>query len=1256
MKRGLLLAALCLTTLSLGSPLLIQAQPNAGAQWIWFDEPKPAQDASARTRYFRRVFKIDRPIQNPVDEGTLDITAADSFVVWVNGVKVGEGSDWRRNHRFDVTRLLVHGDNVLAVQASNAKVQAGLIVRLAYVPNGMSRMALVSDQNWKSSRDAAPGWEQVKFDDRSWSPARVLGPYGRTQPWEAFRWGEGGGDGRFTVPAGFAVENVVPASTVVNGRRISLVNMTFDNLGRLLVSQEGGPVLLCTDPDSRGVMQSISTYCTQVRNCQGMCWVKDSLLLMGEGPQGTGLYRVRDTGGTGKTDEATLLLPYKGGMGEHGPHAILHGPDGWIYVVNGNHSWAQVAELANNSPIRRWPTGNMGPDQGRPGTTEDVLLPRLNDARGHAANILAPGGTIWRLDHDGRNMSLVAAGFRNEFDAAFTPDGELWTFDSDMEWDENLPWYRPVRVCHCPPGADFAWRTGSANTPNYYIDSLPPTYETGRGSPVGLVGYDHPAFPARYRGCVFMADWSLGIIHAVFPQKKGASYQAKVERFCVGAPMNVTDLEVGPDGALYFTLGGRGSEGGVYRIFSTGSQSEAPSDSYDPRVQPLSAWSRARFDRLRDAIRVENVANAFASAALDFSVPVRDRIAMLTALQIHDMNIDPMTLLRLARDRQADVRAHAVWLLGVRGIRTAKGALLDALKDDDLFVRRRACEALIRAEIEPPVAAIWPLLASEDRFLRTAARLVLQRIGPAQWADRLWDERNDFVAWEGIIALCKMKRATEYAERLYDRLRAIPRSAGDVAPMLNYLRTLQIALIHVPGKTAAVKAIAQRVDLLFPQKNNSVNRELAILLTEFQREGLLKQPIQSRLLNALLASDYRQQQIHYFYCLRLLKDGWTTQDKFSLAHWYNTTRTWSGGHSFTPFLENIFRETLGAYSLADRRRLLQGALDTPLPALILLQRMQTEAQPDLFPALTSLSKQLAAQQPTAVFRGGELRQAVDGAVLRTALNHPSSGNWGVLVQGLSSPNPILRSDSIRALRKVPDRPKADDPTPFRSLLVSAQKLSSTKEKWQAIELARQWTGRSFGADEDDWKTELRMWNRWFAQSFPKEPALPNAEVEKLPTSKYPFAELLSYLENDSRGKSGDVVRGRVIFEKALCIKCHKYGNDGEGVGPDLTTLSKRFKRSDTLDSILFPSKVISDQYRSSLITTTKGQQLNGLASVQGDTVTVLINDGSKVSLKKDEIESQTASLISVMPERLLDTLSREEIADLFAFLESTPKS
>jgi len=101
-------------------------------------------------------------------------------------------------------------------------------------------------------------------------------------------------------------------------------------------------------------------------------------------------------------------------------------------------------------------------------------------------------------------------------------------------------------------------------------------------------------------------------------------------------------------------------------------------------------------------------------------------------------------------------------------------------------------------------------------------------------------------------------------------------------------------------------------------------------------------------------------------------------------------------------------------------------------------------------------------------------------------------------------------------------------------------------------------------------------------------------------------------------------------------------------------VSKRFKRADILESIYYPSKAISDQYRSTTFVTKKGQQVNGLAAPQGDTISVLQSDGTRVTLKKSEIDQQFASLVSVMPDKLLDLLTKEEIADLFAFLESEP--
>jgi len=275
------------------------------------------------------------------------------------------------------------------------------------------------------------------------------------------------------------------------------------------------------------------------------------------------------------------------------------------------------------------------------------------------------------------------------------------------------------------------------------------------------------------------------------------------------------------------------------------------------------------------------------------------------------------------------------------------------------------------------------------------------------------------------------------------------------------------------------------------------------------------------------------------------------------------------------------------------------------------------------------------------------------AVTRSLARFPNSENWVVLVRGLESQQALTLIDAMEALGKIATKPNPLDPAPYRRLLLASRKLDGN-DRWKIVELLRHWANDNrFGGEDKDWKAELPAWSKWFAQNFPKEPALPDVASDKPLQSKYKYADLLAFLDKDTAGR-GNSSGGRAVFEKAQCIKCHKFGNYGEGIGPDLTTVSKRFKRADILESIVYPSKVISDQYRSTLIVMKNGKQLNGLAAPQGNSVTVLLSDGTKVTVKKDEIDQQFTSLVSVMPERLLETLSKQEIADLFAYLESAP--
>src|SRR5262249_40969116 len=155
---------------------------------------------------------------------------------------------------------------------------------------------------------------------------------------------------------------------------------------------------------------------------------------------------VRDTDGDGELDEVKLLRKFDGGGGEHGPHAVLLAPDGKSLVV----------VCGNQTKLTKFDRTRVPPVWG-----EDHLLPRMPDGRGFMAGVRGRGGAISRVAPDGQTWELPSAAFRNPFDAAFNRHGDLFTYDADMEWDMNTPWYRPTRVCLATSGSEFGWRNGT---------------------------------------------------------------------------------------------------------------------------------------------------------------------------------------------------------------------------------------------------------------------------------------------------------------------------------------------------------------------------------------------------------------------------------------------------------------------------------------------------------------------------------------------------------------------------------------------------------------------------------------------------------------------------------------------------------------------------------------------------------------------------------------------------------------------------
>jgi putative heme-binding domain-containing protein len=149
-----------------------------------------------------------------------------------------------------------------------------------------------------------------------------------------------------------------------------------------------------------------------------------------------------------------------------------------------------------------------------------------------------------------------------------------------------------------------------------------------------------------------------------------------------------------------------------------------------------------------------------------------------------------------------------------------------------------------------------------------------------------------------------------------------------------------------------------------------------------------------------------------------------------------------------------------------------------------------------------------------------------------------------------------------------------------------------------------------------------------------------------------FQELSEYLEYDPMSYSqGDAARGRRVFHRARCVSCHVFGTEGRGGGPDLSTVVSRFRRRDILESVMYPSKVISDQYSAVQVEIENDVVIGMLADETAETLTLIDATGQRIDIPKGDILDRRPSSVSIMPEGLLEMMSLRDLVDLLTFLE-----
>ena len=823
------------------------AQPKA--KWIW----DARGDRPNNPLYFAKTVDL----ASAPKAAKILFTCDNSSTVFVNGKSIGSSGNWNAAVSADVKKLLKKGGNVIAVIAQNAGGPAGFVLQLEVTNADGKKTVIVTDDSWrfvdKAPKDLlgeATNWKMEGFPNGK-EPV-VVGTIG-DDPWGNVFSG-GGGNPSASRPAGianntlrhtdgFKVEMVydVPRS------QGSWVSLAVDDKGRIYASDQGRAGLFRITLPSGEEEISVEKMDAKMTGGQGMLWAFDSLYVCANGGPGSGLYRLKDTTGDDQFDKFEKLRAISGG-GEHGPHDVELGPNGKkLYIVAGN-----MTRLPS-------PEGFLVPKVWQ----EDQLLPRMPDARGHARSVMAPGGWICRTDPEGKAWELVSTGFRNTYGIAFNGDGELFGYDSDMEWDAGSPWYRPTRICHAVNGGEFGWRNGSGKFPPYYADTLPAVVDIGPGSPTGVISGSGAKFPSKYQSAIYALDWTYGSIWAIHLKPDGSSYKAVREEFVGGKPLPVTDAIIHPqDGSMYFAVGGRGSKSFLYKVSYSGKES-----------------------------------------------------------------------------------TKAVY-----------GSFVDG---QDLRKIRHSMEDLQRPGNKGDLDNIWKNLGSEDRFIRNAARVALEHQPVDTWSSKALGEKGSQVLLSAVTALAR-NGSSDLRDKILIALARLDWVKLSEVQQLHLLRNygLVFARLGRPSPKTALKIIG-KLDPHYPAATDALNRELCTMLTYLEADSVPAKTIpmlaqnrneqddylDAKLLarsgygNAFLATlDSRpeKQQIHYAYCLRVAKAGWTPNLRKSFFSWFNNAKRFRGGNSFSGFLNNIKKEALKNVPVQERSRLeaLSEELTTTIAAVL----------------------------------------------------------------------------------------------------------------------------------------------------------------------------------------------------------------------------------------------------------------------------------------------------------------------------------
>lgn len=896
-----------------------------------------------------------------------------------------------------------------------------------------------------------------------------------------------------------------------------------------------------------------------------------------------------DENGDDKPDKKEVMLTGFGGVDhDHSLHAVVAGPDGKYYFNTGN-AGPHVVSDKDGWTLR---SGSM--------YTGGTPYNKINHG-----NQVSDDGRVWvgglalRIKPDGSDLKVMAHNFRNNYETALDSYGNLWQNDND---DEVIA----CRTSWVMEGGNAGYFSADG-TRNWKGDQRPgqavPTAHwhqedpgvmpvgdlTGAGSPTGMTVYEGDELGPKYRGMLLSADAGRNVIFGYKPEIAGAGYR-----------MPRTDFV-----------------------------------STFPKVDENYKWNDVDKDS-RKWFRPSDV-----MVGTDGAIYIADWY-------------DPIVGGHQMQDHQGYGRIYRITPKGKNlkapklDLRSTQGQLA-ALLNPAVNVRMLGFEAL-REQGEKVVEPVMALLASSNPYHRARAIFLLVQLGA-----------------EGQFEVEQLLRSNDVMTRI-TALRAI----RSITPENNKSN---------PGLTTSQEALLPLLGNLSVDRSAAVRREVAVSLRDIPYD-------ECRIMLLNLIKGYDGQDRWYLDALGEAADG-KENALFADLTLPEDPATWDARTA------NLLWEIHPASAVGMLRKRAE------------TQSLSPDARRQAITSLAFVKSQPAAKAMVELTKSPDKEiadQATYWVDFRRGNDWAKLMNWEQIRPTAVSAeeNKMLarRKDLLDETKSEAEKRKlavemSRDVEGAKVIigLAAEKKLSDDliKAAGPGIRTNKDQTIRTLGKEDFPWKRPTQTETAPVtsapapntpvtsvpAQTAAARESVPSQLAEKEPVKTAPvstvplqaqattvetppvnIAPTTATATNSTANTpiaqiamlTGDERKGRTVF-KTNCATCHRHGQEGEDIGPDLTKIHQKFDKSSLLEAIVYPNAGIAFGYEPYMVTTAKGQMYYGFLVSDGDqSVTIKGIKGIRHTIPANQIASRRQYKNSLMPDPTQLGLNQQQLADLAAFL------